>query len=141
MLRDSLTNSSWWTYDDNIILEVGDGVTENVHDDNDSDSVLTWTTGPGAYRSRAAETTETEPVAEQEDEDSDNESYEANEMAAFHAIKHNNIHALRQLINSNADIYSDRNEMGYNAFQYAAHRLNTDAMDILFTISKFIQRQ
>ena len=64
-------------------------------------------------------------------EDSDADTYEANEMAAFHAIKHNNMRALRLLINSNADIYSGRNEMGYNAFQYAANRLNTEAMEIL----------
>ena len=72
-----------------------------------------------------------ELVVEQENEDSDAEAYEANNMAAFHAIKHKNMRALRQLINSNADIYSGRNEIGYNAFQYAAHRLNTEAMDIL----------
>ena len=64
-------------------------------------------------------------------EDSDADTYEANDMAAFHAIKHNNMRALRLLININADIYSGRNEMGYNAFQYAAHRLNTEAMEIL----------
>ena len=128
---ETLTNSGDELIDDTIILDVGDGITDNFHDDNDSESVLTWTNGPGANRSRAAETTETEPVAEQENEDSDVESYEANDMTAFHAIKHNNMRALRLLINSNADIYSGRNEMGYNAFHYAAHRLNIEAMEIL----------
>ena len=121
---ETLINSDNQVNGDAIIIEVG-------NHDNDSESVLTWTTGPGANVPRAVETTETEPVAEQEDEDSDAETYESNDMTAFHAIKHKNMRALRRLIASNADIYSGRNEMGYNAFHYAAHRLNIEAMEIL----------
>ena len=65
-VADSLINSDDELNVDNIIIDVGDGITENVHDEKDSESVLTWTTGPGANISRVAETTETEPVAEQE---------------------------------------------------------------------------
>ena len=70
--------------------------------------------------------TETEPVIEQED--SDTETYETDEMAAFHAIKHNDISVLQNYNNTNLVV---TNEMGYNVFHYAAHRLNIEAMEAL----------
>ena len=73
-----------------------------------------------------------EPVVDQED--SDTETYLENEMAAFHAIKHNNIPVLRQLVSRNVDIYTGRNGMGYSAFHYAAHRLNIEIHGSSFTI-------
>ena len=41
---------------------------------------------------------------------------------------------LNQLIANNIDIYSVRNALGFNAFHYAAHRLNVEAMRILLQV-------
>ena len=115
------------TIDDpeNVLTQDADIVTADT-EATETDIVVA--TGDAEASSFEIETeTIDEPVIEQED--SDTETYDTDEMAAFHAIKHNNMSVLQSYNVTNLVV---TNEMGYNVFHYAAHRLNIEAMEALF---------
>ena len=105
-------------------------------EDSVEEEIIAQITEPVAVGSESEAGTETHvaqvPVIEMED--SDTETYESNDMAVFRAIKRNDLVLLNQLIANNIDIYSVRNALGFNAFHYAAHRLNVEAMRILLQV-------
>ena len=83
-----------------------------------------------------------EPVNDQDDPqdqpDSDTDQFDATDMPAFHAIQTNDMVLLEQLILRDVNISATIGDsaassdlIGFNAFHYAAYKLNTDAMSLL----------
>ena len=119
--------------DEDIANENADEI-DFSEEDSVEEEVITQIIEPVAVGSESGTETQDNQVPVIEIVDSDSETYESNDMAVFRAIKRNDLTLLNQLIANNIDIYSVRNALGYNAFHYAAHRLNVEAMRILLQV-------